>query len=232
MTKILTKEEEKLFVDQSFKFMHSRYSWWRDAAKFTPTKILDVGACRGHWTDMAANLWPSAEITMVEADPRAYPYLEEHYPNNRKVLKGAAAVPGNFKFFARKGDHPQNAGSGSFMVELTDIFQSDMEEFEVETDTLDNLFPGETFELIKLDTQGTELEIIKGGLDTIKRTQFIQIECSFVNYNQGAPMVADIVSDMRNVGFIPVDMLQLHGMTSGLNVQIDFLFWNTAHLVG
>jgi len=226
--KILTEEEEKLFVDRSFQFMHQRFSWWRDAAGFSPTKILDIGACRGHWTDMAQHLWPNAEITMVEADPRCNAFLQEKYPNNRLVLKGFAAVPGTFKFFARTGDLPQNAGSGSFLKEMTEVFQNDMSEFDVDTNPIGLGFNDETFDLIKLDTQGTELEILRGGLETVKRTKFVQIECSFVPYNEGAPMVADIVRYMQDIGFIPVDMLQLHGMDSGINVQIDFLFWNTA----
>ncbi len=227
--KILTEEEEKLFVDRSFQFMHQRLSWWRDAAGFSPTKILDAGACRGHWTDMAQHIWPNAEITLVEADPRCDAFLREKYgPDYTIVSHGLAAVPGTFKFFARKGTLPQNAGSGSFLKEMTEVFQNDMEEFEVVTDTIDSLWSHDTFDLIKLDTQGTEVEILRGGAEVVKRTKFVQIECSFVPYNEGAPMIADIVRFMQDIGFIPVDMLQLHGMDSGINVQIDFLFWNTA----
>lgn len=227
MEKTLTPEQEKLFVDESFRFMHNRMRWWRDNMKFVPTKILDVGACRGHWTDVAQDVWPDAEITMVEADPRVHQLLIEDYAHNRIITKGLAGQTGVFKFFARTGDHVQAAGSGSFMKEMTDVFQNDMTEFSVETDTADNLFNGEVFDYVKLDTQGSELEIMEGGKEIFKRTKFVQIECSFVPYNENAPMIADIVRYMQDHNFIPVDMLQLHGMTGGVVVQMDLLFINT-----
>lgn len=226
MEKTLTDEQEKLFVDESFRFMHQRMRWWRDATGFKPVKILDVGACRGHWTDVAQDVWPEAEITMVEADPRVYKFMTEKYPQNRTITKGLAAQPGVFRFFARTGDHEQAAGSGSFMKEMTKVFQDDMAEFAVETDTADNLFRDETFDYVKLDTQGSELEIMEGGKELFKRTKFVQIECSFVPYNENAPMIADIVRYMQDHGFLPVDMLQLHGMTGGFVVQMDLLFMN------
>ena len=39
------------------------------------------------------------------------------------------------------------------------------------TNTLDNLFPDSTFEIIKIDTQGSEIPILKGGKRTSSKSR-------------------------------------------------------------
>lgn len=41
--------------------------WW--GARPAPEEILDIGANRGTWAAAATTLWPSAKITMIEANP-------------------------------------------------------------------------------------------------------------------------------------------------------------------
>jgi hypothetical protein len=92
------------------------------------------------------------------------------------------------------------------------------------TSTLDRLFPTQRFDCIKLDCQGAELDILKGGKQLLESTDVILMECSFAgNYNAGAPSFVEYISYMDSIGFSPVDITELH-RANGILCQIDVLF--------
>ena len=46
-------------------------------SKFTPRKILDIGANIGFWTKTVKSIWPDAEYTCIEAGPKYEKHLKE-----------------------------------------------------------------------------------------------------------------------------------------------------------
>ena len=59
-----------------------------------------------------------------------------------------------------------------------------------------DLFDDDTvFDMIKIDTQGSEIDILKGGTELIKRTQVIMLEVDIghIKYNLGAPGKAEVM---------------------------------------
>jgi hypothetical protein len=86
--------------------------------------------------------------------------------------------------------------------------------------------------LIKLDTQGSELDIMKGGVDVIKSASHVILEVAVQEYNKGAPMKSDIVEFMKSVGFDKYYVIDSHrwranNTTFKLNsvFQEDLLFY-------
>ena len=78
-----------------------------------------------------------------------------------------------------------------------------------------------------MDVQGAELDILKGGEKTIKNTQYVSIEASLAEYNQGAPMIGDIVDKMSEYGFYILDIVEYHSfphLYGGAIFQLDILF--------
>jgi hypothetical protein len=80
---------------------------------------------------------------------------------------------------------------------------------------------GEVF--LKLDVQGAELDILKGAPRTLERTSTVLLEASIVEYNLGAPRIADVISFMRDRGFVLFDVWDLRRIGSVL-AQVDLLF--------
>ena len=67
---------------------------------------------------------------------------------------------------------------------------------------LDNIFTDDTtFEVIKMDTQGSELDIMKGGKNLCKRASIIILEVSLVDLNEGAPIYDEVAVFMDDFGF-------------------------------
>ena len=75
----------------------------------------------------------------------------------------------------------------------------------VKVETLDILFPKGTFNStygIKIDVEGHELDVIKGGLDLIKESSFIIVETSiYKNRFKDSPSFKDIFLYVTKLGF-------------------------------
>jgi hypothetical protein len=57
------------------------------------------------------------------------------------------------------------------------------------------------YDLIKIDTQGSELDIIEGGINTFKNAKVIITEVSFNNYNEGGCNKDQILNKMFDLKF-------------------------------
>ena len=75
----------------------------------------------------------------------------------------------------------------------------------VRVETLDNLFPNGTFNStygIKIDVEGHELEVIKGGENLIKKSSFIIVETSlYKNKFKNSVLFKDVYLYVMKLGF-------------------------------
>lgn len=73
---------------------------------------------------------------------------------------------------------------------------------------LDDLFtPDIKFDLIKIDTQGSELDIITGGKILCGKAKGILLEVSLTQYNENSPLYNQVIEFMDDFGFKAVDIL-------------------------
>ena len=61
-------------------------------------------------------------------------------------------------------------------------------------------------DFIKLDTEGSELEILEGALATLEKILAVEIEVAFTAFNVGRPLFADVDLFMRKNGFSLYDL--------------------------
>jgi len=79
-------------------------------------------------------------------------------------------------------------------------------------------------DFIKLDTQGSELDILRGAPACLAAAQGLQIECNIERLNEDAPMLADVLAFTENAGFRLFDVIQLHFAPWRQLVQVDAIF--------
>ena len=77
--------------------------------------------------------------------------------------------------------------------------------------------------LLKIDTQGSELDILKGSKESISQCSLIYLECPIVEYNLNAPSLKEYVDYLNSINFIPYDICEIHKIDNIL-IQIDILF--------
>ena len=90
---------------------------------------------------------------------------------------------------------------------------------------LDRLFPDDVFDFIKIDVQGSELDILKGGKNLVSRARALLLEVATSDYNPGAPRKEEVVAYCLANGFkqaITVEVI-VHPVTRQ-PIQEDVLF--------
>jgi FkbM family methyltransferase len=204
---------------------------------------LDVGICRGQWAYALKQAFPEVEVVGVDPDPAVIEHLKllASHINLTKLHTVALGVANTTaKFEKPQGDSLDTAGSGSLYSEVTGpALDQKRQVFDVCVRRMDTEFYDKTFDIIKLDTQGSEYDIILGGQKTIKKTTYLQIELSFVEYNAHAPLFSDYIKLLDNMNFVPIELMQAHawvttaenyGYVGTFSPQVDLLFINKEKL--
>ena len=189
---------------------------------FHPHRILDIGANIGQFHKLAKQVFPQSFIFSIEASPDCEPYLKEFTEDYYIGL--LAKDNSTYNYYSRK-DAPTGTGN-SIYRELTEFYSDDkLDVIKQVGIKLDDLFTEDSeFDLIKIDTQGSELDIITGGMELIKKAKGVLLEVSLTQYNEGAPLYDEVITFMQSINFEVVDILD-EARNHGAHQQ-DILFLN------
>lgn len=189
---------------------------------FYPYRILDIGANIGQFHTQCKSNFPDSYVFSIEASGECEPYLKQITKN---YYIGLLAKNNNeYNFYSRKDT---GIGTGnSIYRELTHFYSDEqLNVIKQRGIRLDDLFEDDSeFDLIKIDTQGSELDIIEGGINLCKRAKGILLEVSITQYNDGAPLYDEVIEYMNQFGFRSTEVLdesRNHG-----SYQQDILFIN------
>ena len=168
-----------------------------------PVAISDIGAHTGQFYSWAKDVWPTSVIWMIEAN-------EVHESTLQNVIKDSddsyvIATLGDterdVKFYTRS-DKPQTEGASYYKESNYWDIPHLVKEIPKTLQTIDDLFDTDSeFQLVKLDTQGSELDILRGGVNLCKKAKAIILEVSYVEYNEGAPLAEEIINFMKEYGY-------------------------------
>jgi FkbM family methyltransferase len=180
--------------------------------------VLDIGAYEGHWSRLFTSIYPDANILMIEANKEKEKTLKE-IGNYRIALLGEKDNE-TVDYYKCLDGVP--TGNGIYQENTEFKFTPEKRR----TITLPTLLGSEKgFDLIKMDVQGSELNIIKGALPIIKKTKYLLLELQTFQYNKGAPQIEEVVSYLHGLNFGFVDLFDLMYSNNHL-IQVDGLFIN------
>jgi FkbM family methyltransferase len=190
---------------------------------FNPSFIVDIGAHIGDFARECKHLWPKTDIHMFEANPNAREVLEQTgYPYTIGLL--ADTVGSKYTYYMTD-KWLLSSGNSIYKENTSDFGDGHLKVVELISNTLDNLLDGRNIDLLKLDTQGSEIQILNGGLKAVGRTKYILIECSVYEYNAGGCLIGDVFDFMNKYNFKLKDVLDMNYLNEGLTLnQVDLLF--------
>lgn len=188
---------------------------------FNISTVIDVGIAFG--TPAFYKTLPHAKFYLVEPVPHCLPVL-------KKLEKKIGATYFNVAAGSRDGEidfflHPDTSGSST-------LRQWEGESFDGETITvpikrLDSLIPESIARpsLLKIDTQGNEIDVLEGAKGILDKIDIIIIETSFHEFRKGAPEIHEIIATMIKYGFRCYEILEGHyrSLDNAL-AQVDIAF--------
>lgn len=190
--------------------------------------ILDIGANLGEFSLMCKSIIPDSTIYMIEGNPNCEEFLK-----NTSIEYFIALLSDKEQevSFYINSSNPVCTGS-SYYKEITGAYSNPIER-KIKTKLLDDLFLDIDikFDLIKIDVQGAELDVIRGGNKTISNASFILCECPYIEdssiprYNQNSCILGEIVEELGKMGF------NNHEILEDLCIYTDQDIWKSGTIV-
>jgi FkbM family methyltransferase len=221
------KRFKELRTKMSIPAAHKDFLVKLNSEGVNPKVIYDIGACVLHWHDAAKKVWPNAQIIPFETMHEVATF----YENNNVVPYVCgyilSNISGELVEFYQNLQHPFENSVFKKNPELSplskEIFTEDNKIMKY-TITLDELVEKHNLplpDMIKMSVQGSELNILKGAVNTIKNCNHIMLSLQHENYNIGAPLANEVISYMRELGF-ETDGIFCNGP---LDVNKDYYFY-------
>ena len=168
-----------------------------------PVAILDIGAHIGEFYGWVKYEWPNSVVWMIESNEIHESTLKNltSGKNDEYLIAALGDKEREVTFYTRR-DKPHTEGNSYYKeANYWDIPQLVLES-KRKLQRLDDLFTEDTkFELIKMDTQGSELDILRGGKNLVSKSSAVILEVSYIEYNLGSPLAEDVIDYMKLEGF-------------------------------
>lgn len=192
--------------------------------------VIDVGANRGQFAVFARHRWPDARLLCFEP-----------IPTPREVLISLASELGNaevmpFAIADESGQRVMQVAEADDSSSLLTASASQLEAFpaaakvdEVVVDArpLDDLLDLRDLRLpilFKIDVQGAEFEVLRGGSRLLESACDILIECSLVELYEGQALIDETIRFANERGFRVKGVSPPFRAPDGTPLQCDVLF--------
>ncbi len=192
--------------------------------------VLDVGAHHGQFALFAAQRFPGADILCFEPQPEALAQLRRTATSMLDGLTifpyAAGAEP------ARLDMHISARDDSSSLLPISERGQAaafpgtqETGTITVEVRSLDEMLSPARLTppvLLKIDVQGSELEVLRGANRTLDHVDDVLVEASFRELYAGQPLVSSVLEEVFAHDFELADISVTHRDRRG-PVQADLL---------
>jgi FkbM family methyltransferase len=172
------------------------YDFFEDTCKllknsgFNPKRILDIGASACQTADVFRQFWPASDIMLIEGNSDCEQIYKLKKYNYQIKLLGKTNT--TTTFYKTKWS-PICTGN-SIYKEVNPLYEGEYLITEtLPVHKLDDVVTG-TYDLIKIDTQGSELDIIRGGINTFSKAKVVVCEVALIDINVGGCKKEDVMN--------------------------------------
>jgi FkbM family methyltransferase len=169
------------------------------AAGVSIRTVYDVGAHCGSWSQAGLGLFPLATFHCFDPLPHAAAWASsEPRATFHQLLLGDRQTKVPFFSTGSTGDSIYREATGWYRDQQPQW----MPMHRLDAVVAQRRLPPP--DLLKIDAQGAELDILRGCQSLHSEISLIQLECSLVPYNTGAPLIGAVIEQMRAWGFLVV----------------------------
>lgn len=204
----------------------------RTVLKGTSLVVYDIGAAKGVVSRLLAKLPNISEIHAFEPIPETFEQLVsavKPYPNIHchNLALGDEKIDKEM-YIASNSD-------SSSLLQMLSLHKNEFDNISISKKTTVNCVRLDDFvkenklplpNIIKIDVQGFEKNVLKGGESTIKKANYCVLEMSFYALYEDSPIFDDIYCLMKELGFQLIGVSKTLKGKSGEQLQIDGIFKN------
>lgn len=196
-----------------------------------PRTVIDVGANVGQFAVAASRLFDKARIFSIEPDPTTAEILRKNTEGEDSVEIVVTALGesvGEAKFFVNRDSQVSSLlplGDDRISAFPDSTVQK---ELNVSLSTLDVLYSEIGLQqpiLLKIDVQGFEDRVIRGGVKFLAQVEWVLIEVSFAELYRGEQTFQVMMSLLKENGFEFFRPMNFHiSPLTGDIMEMDALF--------
>ena len=198
---------KKILRSKGYDVIHY-YSFYDSYLKPLGIKtVLDIGANTGEFSKEMRSLFPEADIYAFEPLKDCFDTMTKKMSGDTKFhpLNIALGETNGESVIQRSSFHPSSSlrTMAGLHKELYPKSKDSIEE-KIQVMRLDDAVKNielQTPIFIKMDVQGFEDSVIRGGHVTIQKASVLQIETAFVSLYENQPLFGDIHDQVRALGF-------------------------------
>ena len=190
---------------------------------FKPNYIVDVGCGHGEWTKKMMKFFENSNFVLFDANEDNKKKLDQLIIANKNIVYQITLLSDdnkNYEFF--------KMGYGSSVYEEQTTHKREVKNIKSQrlVDVLPSDLKKSNNNMIKLDVQGSELNILKGLDDLINKFEIIILETSLHNYNKDAPLFNEVLTFMTNKNYKLYDLFDFKrlGNDESFLLQFDCVF--------
>jgi len=167
--------------------------------------LIDIGANDGKFGRFLARFFSAEDIFAFEPIPGCIPQIESLKIPNIKIFNVALSdYNGETQFFLNS--YPPASSILNVSKHSKDEFPqtSDEKIITVKVTRLDDILDAKQLKrdiFMKIDVQGLEDKVIKGGEKILEITKLLLIEMSFVPFYNGQPLFEEVHDQLKKLGF-------------------------------
>jgi FkbM family methyltransferase len=192
------------------------------------TVVIDVGANSGQYASRLRQAGYGGEIVSVEPLTAAYAALADAAADDPLWQTIHTALGEG------RGDATMNVSANSYSSSFLPITDrciaaapdaAYVAQETVQVATLDDLDVPRGRALLKIDTQGTEPAVLRGGRARLEQVEAVEVEVSLVPIYDGQELAPAVCDTLRSLGFVPVAIdVAFSDPANGELLQLDLLF--------
>lgn len=197
--------------------------------------VIDVGANRGQFSLLMRDLFPAAQIHAFEPLPGPADVYETCLAQKEGVRLTRAALS---DASGEQLMHVSESDDSSSLLPIGKMQQamfpgtSLSHTLAIKVETLDHHY-GRSIEtppgtLLKIDTQGSELAVLRGAVATLQGIDWVYVEASYVELYQGQDFAWQVIQNLHDAGFRLCGVYNTSTTVDGIAIQSDLLFSSLA----
>ena len=170
--------------------------------------IFDIGANRGDITQKYLDLYPNSTIYAFEPFIDNNEIFESRFNKNKNIILNKIALSdkiGKIDFYVNKNSDTNSLLKPKKIESSSDRQCENKSKIQIEVNTLDEFCKNNIYniDILKLDVQGSELNILKGSYNLLKerKIKLIYTETYFKEQYENQPLFYEIYNYLTNFGY-------------------------------